>query len=284
MEGFEDMKLSTKRKSEHVSSMTFVRLQNRLDGAARKMTTFLQHDVQEKVRLEGIVREAAFITLQEVREAELDLFERYVFWCAPVEVELRLVTQLEFEHVLETRVEAAILTARRQIGASALIGQEALAAAERLGVGILPETEREPANPWADLGVKPLWEASYRNAVTRLVHLRVVRYRKTGYHQHKGFEHALEHHMATRHQPTRQSFVGQHSTAPSFRREANSAHLWTGEPSFKVSARRELLERAQTRQARGQQRMKDLISRIVKTGHWRRNRRSSLQRWSESVA
>merc|ERR1719424_854794 len=73
------------------------------------------------------------------------------------------------------------MSARKVVGARALIGDEAIAAGESYGVGVMAKSTgaNEVLDPWTPGGMPP-WQASYANAVNQLAMLRAASAKKMG--------------------------------------------------------------------------------------------------------
>jgi hypothetical protein len=228
------------RPKQKISNMTFVRAQHRLDGAVEKLTSFLLHEADGKVKLEGDLLKVAEKTMTDLRHASEDVFERFAVWNAHVEAELRFFT--ESEEVSAQQMESAIMAARLHIGARALIGAESIEVGEQLNVGVIHDRE-EPQNPWTAHSFEPPWGVSYRKAANRLAALSPI---EGGQKQH--------HATVVRH------LLQNESSATSMQRLSPGVWNHMNEDQ-RINQRRGLAMRAQVREERCQRRLKAMASR-----------------------
>lgn len=155
--------------------------QRQLVVAETTIRSLLKHS--RDLGLEGAVRDTADKVLDELREREDQLYERFLRCVAPVEMELKLVVATANCKELMPRLEAAMMAARLEMGGSSLIGKRALLAAEAEGLckmTVEDDTSQdgEPAAEEEDLWAaqakrgSPPWEASYLAATARYMQLR----------------------------------------------------------------------------------------------------------------
>lgn len=132
--------------------------------------------LDKEVGLRGSVRESANDMLKTLKDAQETLFDRFVEFRSHIVKELNRYAApgVEFSPMeLARRLERIILIAQREIGARLLLGDAAIQAANKQGVGL--KGESEATNPWAALRRSPPpWEASFRQALERLAQLRRV--------------------------------------------------------------------------------------------------------------
>lgn len=152
--------------------MDIVRAEARL-GDTHNIVKAKLLELQDSVGLSGgRVWQSAVDIMKALSKAQEESFEEFAKFHSRTFKDIRqaLVGELDRGGAVVVQVPKlfmAVLESQRVVGAQALIGDKALAAARSAGVG-LPEDEVQPPNPFGPRATAPLWEAVFLEAVEKL--------------------------------------------------------------------------------------------------------------------